>query len=152
MPAPSAKKPGDPTSPSDESTLNRVVFIHVNVFDGASEKLVRDANVLVEGNLIKTVSTSAIETGGATVIDGAGRTLMPGLIDVHYHTMFAALPLATFLTAQEGYINLVAAKNAEQQLLQGFTTVRDMAGNSFSLRRAIEEGLYVGPRIFPSGP
>ena len=134
-----------------ESPEGPILFTNVNVFDGVSEKLIRNANVVVTGNIITAVSTEDLAVAGGRVIDGGGRTLMPGLIDAHYHTMFAAIPLATFLTAQEGYINLVAAKNAEQLLLQGFTTVRDVAGNSFSLRRAIEEGLSVGPRIFPSG-
>jgi imidazolonepropionase-like amidohydrolase len=129
-----------------------VLFTNVYVFDGVNEARLENANVLVEGNLIKTVSTDPIPADGATVIDGGGRTLMPGLIDAHYHPMMAALPLADLLSSADGYINLVAAKNAEQLLLQGFTTVREAAGNSFSLKRAIDQGLYPGPRIYPSGP
>jgi len=64
------------------------LFTNVNVFDGSNEKLIRKANVLVEGNLIKTVSTVSITAEGATVIDGGGRTLMPGLIYMHEHMMF----------------------------------------------------------------
>jgi imidazolonepropionase-like amidohydrolase len=56
-----------------------------NVFDGVSETLLKNANVLVGGNLIKAVSTKPITAEGATVIDGGGRTLMPGLIDAHFH-------------------------------------------------------------------
>ena len=115
-----------------------------HVFDGINEARIENANVLIEGNLIKTVSADPIQADGATVIDGGGRTLMPGLIDAHYHPMMAALPLADLLSSADGYINLVAAKNAEQLLLQGFTAVREAAGNSFSLKRAIDQGLYPG--------
>ena len=59
------------------------LFTNVNVFDGLNEKLIENANVLAEGNKIKTVSTRKIDASGATVIDGGGRTLMPGLIDAH---------------------------------------------------------------------
>jgi len=86
------------------------------------------------------------------IIDGNGRALMPGLIDAHYHPMMAALPLADLISSPDGWINLAAAKNAEQLLLQGFTTLREASGNSFSLKRAIDQGLYPGPRIYPTGP
>ena len=63
----------------------RTLFTNVHVFDGVSAQRIENANVLIEGNLIKTVSTSPIDAGDATVIDGGGRTLMPGLIDAHVH-------------------------------------------------------------------
>jgi len=130
----------------------KTLFTNVNVFDGVNAKRIMNANVLVEGNLIKQVSTKAISADGATVIDGGGRTLMPGLTDAHYHPMMAALPMADLMSSPDGWINLAAAKNAEALLLQGFTTVREASGNSFSLKRAIDHGLYPGPRIYPTGP
>lgn len=76
---------------------------------------------------------------------------MPGLIDNHWHAMMAAIGLNQLLTADVGYINLVAADQAEKTLLRGFTSVRDMAGPVFGLKRAIDTGLVSGPRIWPSG-
>ena len=61
------------------------LITNVNVFDGKSEKLIEKANVLILDNKIKTISTKTIAANGATVIDGGGRTLMPGLIDAHLH-------------------------------------------------------------------
>ena len=58
---------------------------------------------------------------------------MPGLIDAHWHAMMAAIPLDALLTADVGYINLVAAAEAESTLMRGFTSVRDMAGPAFAL-------------------
>jgi imidazolonepropionase-like amidohydrolase len=85
------------------------------------------------------------------VIDGAGRTLMPGLIDAHTHTMQSDTPLSALLTADFNYIALVHGRAATQQLLRGFTAVRDVGGPAFGLKRAIDEGVIAGPRIWPSG-
>ncbi len=132
--------------------METILFTNVNVFDGKNEKLAQNANVLVEGNKIKTISTKPIQANGATVIDGGGRTLMPGLIDAHYHPVFAAMPMAELLTSDIAYINFVAGDNAKKLLLQGFTSVREASGNSFGLKKAIDEELIAGPRIYPSGP
>jgi imidazolonepropionase-like amidohydrolase len=69
---------------------------------------------------------------------------MPGLIDAHWHAMFATIPLSVLLTADVGYINHIAAAEAERTLMRGFTSVRDMAGPSFGLKRAIDEGVIRG--------
>jgi imidazolonepropionase-like amidohydrolase len=76
---------------------------------------------------------------------------MPGLIDAHWHAMLAAIPLAVLRVADLGYINLAAGKIATETLLRGFTSVRDMGGPVFGLKRAIDEGVIAGPRIYPSG-
>ncbi len=85
------------------------------------------------------------------VIDGQGRTLMPGLTDCHWHTMQANTTNAKFLTNDLDYITLEAAIGAEKALMRGFTTLRDVGGPVFGLKKAIDEGLYIGPRIYPSG-
>lgn len=76
---------------------------------------------------------------------------MPGLIDAHWHALLAAVPQATALIADPGYLHIVAAEEAERALLRGFTTVRDCAGRAFALERAIDEEPTPGPRIFLSG-
>ncbi|WP_230417819.1 metal-dependent hydrolase family protein [Paraburkholderia polaris] len=88
---------------------------------------------------------------GVKVMDGGGGTLMPALIDAHRHTMMAAMPPEQLTTADVGYINLAAGREAERTLTRGFTSVRDMAGPSFSLKRAIDSGMILVPRIWPSG-
>src|SRR5262249_35020029 len=82
---------------------------------------------------------------------GGGRTLMPGLIDAHWHTMLVRPTPAALLTGDIGYLNLVAGAEATATLMRGFTTVRDMGGPAFGLKRAIDEGTLAGPRIVPSG-
>lgn len=138
------------TTPGSQPSA--VLFHRVRVFDGVKEQVWGPADVLVQGNKITKISTAPITADADTkVIDGTGRTLMPGLIDDHYHIMLTALPMQVALTANIGYINLTAAKEAQATLMRGFTSVRDMGGPSFGLKRAIDEGLYPGPRIYPSG-
>jgi imidazolonepropionase-like amidohydrolase len=111
-------------------------------------------NVLVRGNTIDKISKDPIPTdrrAGTRIIAGGGRTLMPGLIDMHWHTMLVRPTPATLLTADVGYINLMAGAEAADTLMRGFTTIRDMGGPSFGLKRAIDEGILPGPRIYPSG-
>jgi imidazolonepropionase-like amidohydrolase len=145
--------PPAPAAPA-KAPSRVVVFQNVRIFDGKSPDLSAPSNVLVRGNLIEKISTNPIPTdrrADTLVIDGGGKTLMPGLIDAHVHTMMESIPLMTGLTSDIGYVTLVAARAAEKQLLRGFTTVRDLGGASMSLKRAIDEGLHAGPRIYPSG-
>ena len=127
-----------------------ILFTNVNVFDGVNEALIENANVVVTGNKITAVSTEPLAVAGGTVIDGGGRTLMPGLTDCHWHSMAANYSGNAFALG-EGKLNLVAADGAEKTLLRGFTTIRDMGGNVFDLKSMIDEGMYVGPRMYAAG-
>lgn len=132
-----------------------ILFENVFVFDGrSSERAPAPANVLVVGNTIQAISAAPIEPPADAElmrVAGGGRTLMPGLIDAHWHAMLIGQKLVDAMTSDVGYINLRAAQVAEATLMRGFTTVRDMGGPVQGLRRAIEEGRFPGPRIFPSG-
>ena len=131
-----------------------VIFENVRIFNGTSVQLSAPSHVLVVENVIKTISTSPIADPAdtsVTRIAGGGRTLMPGLIDAHSHISIMAVPMSDALNADIGYIHIAAGKAAEAMLLRGFTTVRDMGGPTFGLKRAIDSDLIVGPRIFPSG-
>jgi imidazolonepropionase-like amidohydrolase len=130
-----------------------ILLTNVKIFNGKDNKTV-NGHVLITDHVITKISATPIPTNKSamvTIIDGQGKFLMPGLIDAHVHTMFESIPMAVGLSSDVGYVNLVAAKAAEAQLLRGFTTVRDLGGASFSLKRAIDEGIVKGPRIFPSG-
>jgi imidazolonepropionase-like amidohydrolase len=142
------------TDPVMASGATVTLFQNVRVFNGKSSTLSRPSNVLVRGNQIELISTDPITTeqnASAVLIDGGGRTLMPGLIDMHWHTMMVRPTPAAMLTGDVGHLNLVAGAEATDTLMRGFTTVRDMGGPSFGLKQAIDEGTVVGPRIFPSG-
>ena len=130
------------------------LFQNVRIFDGKSDTLSAPTNVLVRGNAIAKITSDAIPNDGigkTSIIAGDGRTLMPGLIDMHWHAMLVRPTVAALLTGDIGHLNLEAGAEATATLLRGFTTVRDMGGPAFGLKRAIDDGILPGPRIYPSG-
>jgi imidazolonepropionase-like amidohydrolase len=138
----------------EEKSKPQVLFTNVNVFDGKSDRLEEGMSVLVEGNLIKKVAKGDIEAGAdATVIDGGGRTLMPGLIDSHVHLTHMILEggLTAWEAATWEEIGAITAAAAREFLMSGFTTVRDMGGMGGGFKRVIDRDDLVGPRIYPAG-
>jgi imidazolonepropionase-like amidohydrolase len=130
------------------------VFENVRIFDGMNATLSPPSYVLVRGNKIEKISTSPIPTdrrADTVLIDGGGRTLMPGLIDMHWHATLVRPTPAAAMANDLGFTTLVAGAEATDTLMRGFTTVRDLGGPAFGLKRAIDEGIVVGPRIYPSG-
>lgn len=141
-----------PPAPSAQPTS--VLFENVRIFDGSSDRLSLPSNVLVVGNVIQTISIAPVAPPVGSIvqrIDGGGRTLMPGLIDAHVHMMMAETPMHVALSADPHYLALVGGRGATATLMRGFTSVRDAGGPSFGLKRAIDEGVLAGPRIWPSG-
>lgn len=131
-----------------------VLFENVRVFDGTSDRLSAPSSVLVVGNIIQAIAIGSIAPPAGTSvtrIQGGGGTLMPGLIDAHTHLMFATIPQLAVLTADIGFVHIAAAKGATDMLMRGFTSVRDLGGPVFGLKRAIDTGVVAGPRIWPSG-
>jgi imidazolonepropionase-like amidohydrolase len=86
------------TQPGVSSPAAETLFRNGRVFDGNSAALSALTSVLVRGNKITAIGDAA-QSASATVFDGGGRTLMPGLIDAHTHLMFASLPQAAILTS-----------------------------------------------------
>lgn len=140
-----------PVRPADAKPAGATLFKNVRIFDGKSAKLTASTSVLVVGNKIEKIGGDIAAPDNATVIDGGGRTLMPGLIDAHWHTMLVRPTPEQSLSWDVGYANLVAGVEATETLLRGFTTVRDVGGPAFGLKKAIDDGFVVGPRIYPSG-
>lgn len=138
--------------PALAQDAKQTLFTNVHVFDGVNEAMIENANVLVEGNLIKTISINPIKTDGAAVIDGGGRTMIPGLIDAHWHTSYCCAPQSTVVTGDILEIAIRGAIGSKQTLMRGFTTVRDVGGNPFATKKMIDAGEIPGPRILPSGP
>jgi len=137
------------TGAAQAQDSERTLIRNVNIFDGKSEQLSMDRDVLVEGNLIKKIGNDI--SAAATVIDGGGRTLMPGLIDMHTHLMFRY-----GVTIMRNEFDAQAAGAAAMETLQlylqmGYTTVRDVGGNSLGLAHNMAAGRLKGPRIYSSG-
>ena len=136
---------------AQDDEVKKTLITNVHIFDGVNSERIENANVLIAGNLIESVSTDEIEAEGADVIDGGGRTLMPGISDTHTHIAFGSLPLPQMLTGLESYNYIHSVKDARDMLMRGVTSIRDMGGDTFGLKQAIDEGIVPGPRIYPTG-
>lgn len=140
-----------PAFAQDTAPNGPILFTNVDVFDGVNEALMEDVNVVVTGNKITQISKDNISVAGARVIDGEGHTLMPGIVESHAHLAFSGITFADMLFQRESYQTIQSVIMAEDMLMNGVTTARDLAGDVFGLKRAIDEGLVPGPRIYPSG-
>ena len=129
----------------------------VNVFDSVQGRVDGPFDVTVGDGLVASVRPSGPGSAdvkadpGSIQIDGAGKTLMPGLIDAHWHTAFTTIPAAVATLGELGYVFAQAVVSAGDTLMRGFTTVRDLGGPSFGIKQAIDQGSIPGPRIYPSG-
>ena len=130
----------------------RTLFTNCAVFDGVADSLAEGRNVLIEDNLIASISDTSLSADGAMVIDCGGRTLMPGLIDAHTH-LYMNMPggVGGMEAGTWDEIGARAAHMANEYLYSGFTTVREMGGGGSGLKKTVDAGLVEGPRIYPSG-
>ncbi|MEW6996164.1 amidohydrolase family protein [Colwelliaceae bacterium BS250] len=140
----------------EAKAIPKTIFKNVNVFNGTENKLITGCNVVVEKNVIKQACAKSFSSAeGDTVIDGKGRTLMPGLIDAHVHLNLqnlanpAGIDGVSLMTWEE--VGALAYAASQEYLFSGFTTVRDLCGSHDGLRTHIEKGTLTGPRIYLSG-
>ncbi|KAF1701546.1 metal-dependent hydrolase family protein [Pseudoxanthomonas kaohsiungensis] len=145
--ATAAQAAGTPAAQAPGSVL----FRNVRVFDGRTGRVSAPGDVLVRGNRIERIGAALASEPASRVIDGGGRVLMPGLIDAHWHSMMAAPSLGAILNGDQRYLTAIAAAESTRTLMRGFTSVRDVGGNSFGLKQAVDEGVLPGPRIYASG-
>jgi imidazolonepropionase-like amidohydrolase len=141
----------DASQDATEPVPHRTLITNALIFDGTSDALTAPMNVLVEGDKIKQIADSIDAPDGATVIDANGRTLSPGFNACHEHVTFQMNSI-DLLLGDTRYQTARATDTVRTYLMNGYTSVREAAGNTFGLKRAIDEGFVVGPRIFPSGP
>ncbi|WP_299391526.1 amidohydrolase family protein [Pelagibius sp.] len=131
--------------------MGQVLFRNGRLFDGQGSQLLEGHEVLTEGSVIKEVSDRPITAEGAEVLDLGGRTLMPGLIDAHFHAMAADPDFAKMEAMPRSLLAQHARHLLEAALARGFTSLRDAGGADYGLALAIKAGLIKGPRLFYSG-
>ncbi len=131
--------------------MSAVLFKNANLLDPLQPDLLEGNHVLVEDGVIKEVSDKPIGAASAQVIDAAGRTLMPGLIDLHVHVLATQLNLSTQGVLPDALVMMRAVPIMAAMLRRGFTTVRDAGGAGWGLKCAVNEGTVKGPRLFISG-
>lgn len=129
--------------------MSTLAVINVAVFDGESAELA-DGPVLIADGRIESVGAPV--AGADRVIDARGGTVLPGLIDAHFHAYGIDLDMLEIEARPLSYVALVAARRLGAALDRGFTTVRDPAGGDAGLDRAIREGLLPSPRYLWTGP
>ena len=139
-----------PVMAQETEQVSQVLITNVNIFDGKSEELTPAMSVLVEGNTIAKIAASIPATDAMKVIDGGGRTLTPGFIDAHTHLQWN-LGVSEHFYAPIDYQAALSLVEAENTLMRGFTTVRDIGGSVFGVKRAVDEGHFPGPRIYSAG-
>ena len=120
-----------------------MIFENVRIFNGTSDQLSAPSNVLVVGNLIKAISGAPIADPPATSvtrIPGGGRTLMPGMSDMHVHIFMSASSQAEMMDPKASFeaLEAKAAEQARLMLLRGFTAARDVGGPVFGIKWAIQ--------------
>ncbi|WP_281641442.1 amidohydrolase family protein, partial [Acetobacter orientalis] len=128
-----------------------LLLTNLRLFDGTGKSVRQGVQVLIQGKVIAALPSAGEKVEGAQVIDCQGKLVMPGLIDAHWHSILARPSMLTAMTADFNYVYTLAVAEADATLMRGFTTVRDMGGPAFGLKRAIDEGVIPGPRIYPSG-
>ncbi len=135
--------------------MSLTLFKNVHVLDVRRGALLEDHQVLVEGGRIREVADRPLASASARTIDGAGRTLMPGLIDCHVHVTFSQTNLGLLAGMPGTTLAYRALPILRDMLRRGFTTVRDAGGADWALKQAVEDGMdgtVLGPRLFVSGP
>ena len=131
--------------------MSLVIFRNGKLFDGLWAETLDGLEVLVENDRIKEVSDKPISATTARVVDLGGRTLMPGLIDAHFHAVAADPNIGRVEDMPTSLIAQYSRGFLEASVGRGFTTIRDAGGADYGLARAIETGLIAGPRLFYSG-
>ena len=131
--------------------MTRFLFKNVSLLDPAHDRLLGGHEVLVDGDTIREVSDRPISTSNAAVVDGGGRTLMPGLIDCHVHVYLSEVNIRNLEHVPLTLMTARAAVLMRGMLDRGFTTVRDTGGADWGIKAAVDTGLLPGPRLFISG-
>ncbi|MDB5559823.1 MAG: amidohydrolase [Enterovirga sp.] len=130
-----------------------LLLTNLGLLDVEAGALRRGQQVLLNGELIAEVGENISAPPGTREIDLGGRVLMPGLIDCHVHVTAVRLDLG-LAPARQLTVSLVVAGSSRvmrEMLMRGFTTVRDAGGADRGLKLAVEQGLFVGPRLFVCG-
>lgn len=132
--------------------MSATVLLCGEMFDGASDELIRPAEILVEGNRITGIGRYVTRPRGAHVIDLSDRTVSPGFIDTHVHLTMDAAHLAQQTLGSSASKALKGLSLAREYMSYGFTTLRDLGSAdpewpTVDLRNAINAGIVQGPRL-----
>jgi imidazolonepropionase-like amidohydrolase len=127
------------------------ILRNASVLDPEAGSLTPGQSVVVEEGRIADVGPGLTGPEDATVLDVAGRTVMPGLIDAHTHPAVVDHELFDMAEWPPTYVAARASHALAGMLARGFTSIRDVGAGEIGLARAVEEGYFTGPRLFYGG-
>ena len=127
------------------------ILRNVSVLDAENGSLSAEQSVVIEGSRIADVGPALTGPDDAVIMDGAGRTVMPGLIDAHTHPAVVDHDVFGMAEWPPAYVAARASRALAGMLARGFTSIRDVGGGDIGLARAVEEGYFTGPRVFYGG-
>jgi imidazolonepropionase-like amidohydrolase len=131
--------------------MSQLLFRNFQLLEPEVGALRGGHDLLVEGDTVREVSDKPIKAEKADVIDCAGRTLMPGLIDSHVHVTLSEVNIRFLESIPLTLMTARAARLMLGMINRGFTTVRDTGGADWGLKTAVEQGDIPGPRLFIAG-
>lgn len=131
--------------------MKSIVFHNCQLLDPRRGELADGVGIYVEDGVIREVSPTPIRVPADVSIDVRGRTVMPGLIDLHAHVTASTWNIAAQSRLPNAFGVLKSVPILRGMLQRGFTSVRDACGADFALSQAVEQGLVEGPRLFVSG-
>jgi Imidazolonepropionase and related amidohydrolases len=129
--------------------MTATVYTNARLIDLEAEALSAPTTVLVKNGRIAAIGADAPE--GAEIVDIKGQTLMPGLIESHFHVVAWTLDLWSNVIVPDSLAAFRAARVMEEKLSEGFTTVRDLGGADIGLVQAVEDGFIDGPDLVICG-
>lgn len=130
--------------------MNEILLTNVRIVDPEADAISDPVDVKIEGERIAEIG-EGLQRGSCEVIDAAGRYLLPGLIDCHAHPFLADANIGRLAEVPPTLMSARAARILEGMLQRGFTTIRDAAGADWGIKKAVEDGLIKGPRMFIAG-
>lgn len=129
---------------------DEVFLANARVVDPASSSVSDAVDIAINNGRISGIGTD-LDRVGRKVIDCGGRFVLPGLIDCHVHPFLADANLARLGEIPPTLMCARASRILERMLQRGFTSVRDAAGADWGIKKAVEDGLITGPRLFIAG-
>jgi len=134
-----------------QGTGQPVLLTNLRYFDGMTLAMQEGRDILLEGGRIAALLPAGTGPEEARRLDCGGRAVIPGLIDAHWHSTLVGVTQLQAMSADIGFVHLMAGRQAGATLMRGFTTVRDTGGPAFGLKLAIDRGVIAGPRILACG-
>lgn len=131
--------------------MAQYLFRNFRLLDPEIGETREGGEILVEGDRIREASSKPIKAAKANVVDGGGRTLMPGLIDSHVHVALSDVVIPNLEKIPLTLMTARAADLMRRMLDRGFTSVRDTGGADWGLKEGVDKGFLAGPRLFIAG-